>query len=242
MSEPAGPISAVDLRVGERVAQRDGGTRSVLPPGAPSSIEMKLTLYRPAVPPASNSASFSASTMSRALPWPGLREQRVDGERGADDLAAAADRLQRASRSRRARERRRRSAGAATGALALDGGRLRRGPRARRARRRAANVRMNVLSDRVGGAGLAARVDERGVPARQRQPWPAASGRSRSAARAGSARASLNTCLVAVAACFLLPGKAIREPVAAHHEAAGLREPDLARGRGLQQRARARGR
>ena len=52
----------------------------------------------------------------------------------------------------------------------------------------------------------------------------------------------MNTCRVAAAACFLLPGNAIRELVAAHHEAPGLREPDLPARRGAQQRARARGR
>ena len=72
VSEPSGPISAVIC--GSLSASRSGTAASTAPsspPGLPSSIAMKLIAYSPALPPASNSASFWPSTMSFGVPTPG---------------------------------------------------------------------------------------------------------------------------------------------------------------------------
>ena len=162
--------------------------------------------------------------MSRAGALARLGQQRVDVQRGAGDPAAAVDRprsdapqpRERGGGQQRGRARDRAPHGARVGAAqALGAGAgVGAAPLGRRAARGLAReLADEALEHVVGRARLAARVDERGVPRRQRSRAAAASGRSRSAARGGSARASLNTCLVAFAACFLLPGKAIREPL-----------------------------
>ncbi len=54
VSEPAGPMTAVTCgsAIASRIATADSRAPS-RPPGAPSSIEMKLIAYGPAVPRAS---------------------------------------------------------------------------------------------------------------------------------------------------------------------------------------------
>ncbi len=72
VSEPCGPISTDTC--GSASASRSGAaavSAPSSPPGGPSSMAMKFTANSPAVPPASNSASFCPSTMSFELPFPG---------------------------------------------------------------------------------------------------------------------------------------------------------------------------
>ena len=147
------------LRVGHRVAQREGGPgrrRAAVRSRRSSEVDL-VGAGEPAR--VAERQLLRVDDVARAA-LARLRQQRVDVQRGADDVPAAGDRLRRGAAARRrergeqrGRRRRRR--------LIAASGRARRGVRPPRGSARAG------LEHLVGRARLAARVDERGVPARQ---------------------------------------------------------------------------
>ena len=170
------------LRVGDRVAQRDGRLARPVAPARGALVDREeVDRERPRRPARLVERELLGVDHVARGALARLGQQRVHVERGAGDPAAAVDLLARGAAARergggqqhgRARDRALHGARLAPTHALGAGGDRRTGALLRAAAPpRARSARTKLLSTLVGRARLPARVDERGVPRRQRIGW-----------------------------------------------------------------------